>query len=64
MADNTRPVSIPQTSQELDRAIDRYRDSDQWDNDLFSQWQAIRDAALLDKVIERLGDQVPGEDSY
>ncbi|HEY9699925.1 MAG TPA: hypothetical protein V6D10_21890 [Trichocoleus sp.] len=64
MADNTRPVSIPQTSQELDRAIDRYRASDRWDNDLFSQWQAIRDAALLNKVIERLGDQVPGEDSY
>ncbi|UBF23591.1 hypothetical protein K9N68_17565 [Kovacikia minuta CCNUW1] len=57
-------VPIPQTSQELDQAIRRYRASDLNEFDLFCQWQAIRVAALAQNISEVEGDRVPGEDSY
>jgi hypothetical protein len=63
MADQISSVSIPQTSKELEQAIQRYRNSDLSGNELFSQWLAIRTAALEQKSPE-FGDKVPGEDSY
>ncbi len=71
MADQTSSASIPinpQTPQELEQALQRYRNSDLSDfsnSELFNQWLAIRTAALEQKTpdIEE-EDQVPGEDSY
>lgn len=57
------PVSIPQTPQELERAIQLYRTSDLEGNELFAQWQAIRLAALAQRPAEP-SDLVAGEDSY
>ena len=69
MADQTSSVSIPpapQTPQELEQAIQRYRNSDLSDfsnSDLFNQWLAIRTAALEQRTPD-IEDRVPGEDSY
>ncbi|WP_088891528.1 hypothetical protein [Leptolyngbya ohadii] len=66
MLDAIRSVSVPQTLQELEQAIDRYRSSEwnsEWNQDLFQQWQAIRLAALA-QVEPQRGDMVAGEDSY
>ncbi len=69
MADPTSSASIPlvpQTSQELEQAIQRYRNSDLSDfsnSELFNQWLAIRTAALEQKAPD-IEDKVPGEDSY
>jgi hypothetical protein len=63
MANLTSSVSIPKTPQELEQAIQRYRNSDLSGSELFNQWLAIRTAALEQKPIETT-DQVPGEDSY
>jgi hypothetical protein len=57
-------VPIPQTVQELERAVQRYKASEMSGNELFCQWQAIRTAALELKESESGGDRVPGEDSY
>jgi hypothetical protein len=57
-------VSIPKTSQELDQAIRQYQTNDSSGFELFCQWQAIRVAALEQRVLEGEGDRVPGEDSY
>lgn len=69
MVDQTSSVSIPptpQTPQELEQAIQRYRNSDLSDltnSELFNQWLAIRTAALEQKLPD-IEDQIPGEDSY
>jgi hypothetical protein len=58
-------IPVLKTPQELERAIQRYKAaSDQWSNELFSQWQAIRMAALAQASPDPTGDEVPGEDSY
>lgn len=69
MADQASSAAIPtppQTSQELEQALQRYRNSDLSDfsnSELFNQWLAIRTAALEQKAPD-VEDQVPGEDSY
>jgi hypothetical protein len=63
MLDSIRSVSIPQTLQELEQAIDRYRNSE-WNQDLFQQWQAIRIAALAQNTESQSGDRIAGDDSY
>jgi hypothetical protein len=57
-------VSTPKTSQELERAVLQYRNSDLKGVDLFYQWLAIRDASLEQASLEPMSDRVPGEDSY
>lgn len=52
------------TPQDLEQAIQRYRDSDWNPNVLFALWEAIRNAALAQASPEPQGDRVPGEDSY
>jgi hypothetical protein len=63
MLDAIRSVSIPQTLQELEQAIDRYRNSE-WNQDLIQQWQAIRLAALAQNPESQPGDRIAGDDSY
>jgi hypothetical protein len=58
-------VPIPETQQELEQAIKRYKASDPLNSDeLFCQWQAIRQASLAQQLPELESDRVPGEDSY
>jgi hypothetical protein len=56
-------VPVPQNSQELERAIQRYRTSNWQGRELFCHWQAIRLASLA-LATDVTGDQIPGEDSY
>ncbi len=58
------PVPVPQTPQELDRAIQQYRNSNWQGQELFLHWQAIRLSSLAQSNADVIGDQVPGEDSY
>lgn len=64
MPELTHTLSIPQTPQELDRAIQDYRNSNLSGEELFQRWQAIRAAALSQAGAEPTADSVPGEDSY
>ncbi len=64
MSEANSNVSIPQSLQELEQAIQRYRASDLNDPELLAQWQAIRDASLAQKDPEPGTDKVPGEASY
>ncbi|NJR67125.1 MAG: hypothetical protein HC772_20320 [Leptolyngbyaceae cyanobacterium CRU_2_3] len=57
-------ISVPQTTQELELAIWRYKTSDICGNELFCQWQAIRTAALALNLLETTNDSIAGEDSY
>lgn len=64
-------VPMPKTPQELEQAVQNYRVSSLSGNDLFCQWQAIRDASLRSESQSECGllqqseaVQVPGEDSY
>lgn len=57
-------IEVPKTPQELDQAIQRYRNTDLKGQDLFCQWQAIRDASLAQSTPDIDNDRVPGEDSY
>lgn len=57
-------VPVPKTLQELEQAIARYKASDLSGAELLCQWQAIRDAALNQKLSESEDDKVPGEQSY
>lgn len=57
-------VPVPQTPQELERAIQTYRNSNWRGQKLFLHWQAIRLAAIAQSSSELIGDQVPGEESY
>lgn len=64
MFDPICTVPVPQTMQELDQAVQRYRASDSSGMELFCQWQAICEAALSQEFAEPQNDQVIGEDSY
>jgi hypothetical protein len=57
-------IPVPQTVQELELAIRRYKTSDISGTELFCQWQAIRDAALALRSPEVWDDSVAGEESY
>jgi hypothetical protein len=57
-------AAIPQTMQELERAVQDYKNSDLKGLDLYRHWQAIREAALALRLPDLQGDQVNGEDSY
>ncbi|MBW4660001.1 MAG: hypothetical protein KME15_15105 [Drouetiella hepatica Uher 2000/2452] len=57
-------IPVPQTVQELELAIRRYKTSDISGAELFCQWQAIRDAALALRAKESWDDSVAGEESY
>ncbi|HEY9642339.1 MAG TPA: hypothetical protein V6C57_17765 [Coleofasciculaceae cyanobacterium] len=57
-------IPIPQTAQELELAIGRYKNSDISGTELFCQWQAIRTAALALNLSEISDDFIEGEDSY
>lgn len=52
------------TPQDLEQAIQQYRDSDWNPNVLFALWEAIRNAAIDQASPEEPADRVPGEDSY
>ncbi|MBD2459859.1 hypothetical protein H6G89_02270 [Oscillatoria sp. FACHB-1407] len=64
MADITCTIPTPTTPQELERAIEHYKTSDISGDELFCQWEAIRNAALQLQFPEPEGDRVPGADSY
>lgn len=64
MPDLICTIPIPQTPQELEQAIKRYRESDATGIDLFCQWQAIRDVSLRQVDSESQGDGVAVEHSY
>ena len=64
MSEFTGSNSIPQTSRELDEAVKKYYASDLTGEALVCEWQAIRDASLLQSPPEQLVDLTPGEDSY
>lgn len=70
MANVAKPseaIQIPQTPQELEQAIQRYKASDLRGSELFGQWEAIRLAALAQATHDSTDskpDPVPGEDSY
>lgn len=55
---------IPQTLQELDEAVKRYHTTNLSGDELYQQWQAIRDASLEQLPIETDKNPVPGTDSY
>lgn len=57
-------AAIPQTLQELERAVQQYKNSDLTGPDLYRHWQAIREAALALRLPDFQGDQINGEDSY
>lgn len=52
------------TPQDLEQAIQQYRDSDWNPNVLFALWEAIRSASIAQASPEEQVDRVPGEDSY
>ncbi|MGG6295146.1 hypothetical protein ACQ4M4_12200 [Leptolyngbya sp. AN02str] len=63
MADFECNVPVPTSSQELDQAIREYRSSELNGQELFCQWQAIRDASIQQPQRQE-GDRVPGDESY
>lgn len=57
-------VPVPTSPQELDQAIQRYKNSDLTGTDLFCHWQAIRAGALNQRFPEPESDRIQGEESY
>lgn len=57
-------IPVPQTPQELEQAIQRYRESDLVGFDLFCQWEAIREVSLQQANDEPETDGVAIEHSY
>ena len=57
-------VPTPTSLQELEKAVQRYKNSDLSGTELLSQWQAIRDASLSLADAEPSSDKVPCQDSY
>lgn len=57
-------VQVPQTLQELDEAVRRYHATDFKGDELYQQWQAIREASLETLPIDTELSPVPGADSY
>jgi hypothetical protein len=64
MAELTCSIPIPTTLQELEQAIQNYKDSSLQGDELFCQWQAIREASLAQSFPQLEDDGVQGEDSY
>lgn len=64
MTDILRTVPIPKTQQELEQAIRQYKVNDLSGDDLFCQWQAIREASLKQHHPEADPNPVAGDDSY
>ncbi len=64
MPELTCTIAVPQTTQELDAAIQRYLFSDLRGTDLFCLWQAIRDVSLAQESDEIECDHVVVEPSY
>ena len=63
MADEIiRPIL--RSMQELDEAVRSYNATDWKGEELYQQWQAIRDASLEQLPPEFDPFKVPGEDSY
>lgn len=52
------------TPQEVEKAVELYKNSDLSGFELIKLWQAIRDAALNQIFPDCDGDNVPGEQSY
>ncbi len=63
MADFDCDVPIPSNLQELDQAVQTYKDRDFDQKELFCRWQAIRDASL-EHPRQLDADHIPGDDSY
>ena len=57
-------IPVPQTSQQLDQAIQHYRETDLQGEELYCEFQAICEASLKQEVSEPDSDKVSGEDSY
>ena len=57
-------VPMLNTPQEIEKAIELYKNSDLSGFELIKLWQAIRDAALNQIFPDSNSDNVPGEDSY
>jgi hypothetical protein len=64
MTELTCPPAIPQTPHELDEAVKKYQASNLTGAALLCEWQAIRDASLLQAAPEPPVDSTPGDDSY
>jgi hypothetical protein len=64
MAELTCTFPVPRTSEELEAAIQQYRNSDLHGVELFCQWHAICEASLHQEFNEPKTDAVLGEDSY
>lgn len=57
-------VPMLNTPQEIEKAIELYKNSELSGFELIKLWQAIRDAALNQIFPDSKSDNVPGEDSY
>lgn len=57
-------IPVPQSAQELEQAISRYRTSDLQGADLFCQWEAIRNASLVLTGSDIPNDEISDEESY
>jgi hypothetical protein len=69
MADIVCQIPVPQTQQELDRAVQTYLNTDLDGLDLFCHWQAIREAAIAQSGSPSPSESaeagaIAGEDSY
>ena len=64
MPELTCQVPVPRTSEELEAAIQYYRNTDLHGLELFCQWQAICEASLQQEFAEPSADAVSGKDSY
>jgi hypothetical protein len=52
------------TPQEVEKAVELYKNSDLSGFELIKLWQAIRDAALSQIFPDSDTDNIPGDDSY
>lgn len=50
--------------QEVEKAVEDYKNSDLSGFELINLWQAIRDAAINQNFSDSDSDNVPGEQSY
>ncbi|MGB3205141.1 MAG: hypothetical protein WBB28_09150 [Crinalium sp.] len=57
-------IPVPQTPQQLEQAIQHYRETDLHGEELYCEFQAICEASLKQEVSEPDSDKVSGEDSY
>ncbi|MCT7949932.1 hypothetical protein NG798_09055 [Ancylothrix sp. C2] len=65
MSELSSSVSIPNSLQEIEQAIKRYRNSDVSGAELLRLWEAIRDASLNQTFSpDEQTDQVAGDHSY